>query len=444
MASGRARGAPVIGAAARAAAARVVGAVVEHGQSLDAALAPVLGGISADDAPLCKELSYGTLRYEPRLAWFADRLLRQPLPGIARDVHALLLVGLYQLDLLGTPPHVAVSTTVEACRRLRQDWACALVNGTLRNFERNQTSLRTEAEASPVARFAHPQWMIEAARKDFPGNWQALLAANNARPPMTLRVNLQSTSRELYLRRLAAAGIPAAATVHSRCGVTLAAPLAVSSLPGFEDGQVSVQDEAAQLAAPLLDPLPGQRVLDACAAPGGKTAHLLEAFPRVGELLAVDADERRLVRLRSTLARLSLGARVRTGSALEPQSWWDGRVFERILLDAPCSATGVIRRHPDIKALRRPSDIQTLADMQRRALEALWPLLARGGKLLYSTCSVFPEENHLTVQEFLTATPDATEAGIAADWGRAAPAGRQVLPGEDNMDGFFYALLVKH
>lgn len=433
-----------MGAAARAAAARVVRAVIEHGQSLESALTPELGGIPADDAPLCKELSYGTLRYEPRLAWFADRLLRQPLPASARDVHALLLVGLYQLDLLGTPPHMAVSTTVEACRHLRQNWACALVNGMLRNFERNQPALRAEAEASPVARFAHPPWMITAARKDYPDDWQALLEANNARAPMTLRVNLRATSREPYLQRLAAAGIPAAATVHSRSGVTLAAPLAVSNLPGFDAGQVSVQDEAAQLAAPLLDPLPGQRVLDACAAPGGKTAHLLEAFPQVAELLAVDADESRLVRLRSTLARLGLNARVRKGSALEPQSWWDGRDFERILLDAPCSATGVIRRHPDIKALRRPSDIQALASMQRRMLEALWPLLARGGKLLYSTCSVFPEENHLTVQEFLAATPDATGAGITADWGRAAPVGRQILPGEDNMDGFFYALLVKH
>lgn len=433
-----------MGAAARAAAARVVRAVIDRGRSLEAALTPELGAIAAEDAPLCRELSFGTLRFEPRLAWLAERLLRQPLPASARDVHALLLVGLYQLDQLGTPPHVAVSTTVEACRHLRQNWACALVNGTLRNFERYQPSLRAEAEASPVARFAHPPWMIQAARRDYPHEWQALLEANNARAPMTLRVNLRATSRELYLRRLAAAGISAAATVHSRCGVTLAAPLAVSILPGFDDGQVSVQDEAAQLAAPLLAPLPGQRVLDACAAPGGKAAHLLEASPQVGELLAVDADDRRLERLRSTLARLSLNARVQTGSALQPQSWWDGRSFERILLDAPCSATGVIRRHPDIKALRRPSDIQALASMQGRMLGALWPLLARGGKLLYSTCSVFPEENHLTVQEFLAATPDATEAGFTAAWGRASPVGRQVLPGEGNMDGFFYALLVKH
>jgi 16S rRNA (cytosine967-C5)-methyltransferase len=261
---------------------------------------------------------------------------------------------------------------------------------------------------------------------------------------MTLRVNLRAISRELYLQRLAAAGISAAATARSRCGVSLASPLAVSRLPGFDEGLVSVQDEAAQLAAPLLDPLPGQRVLDACAAPGGKTAHLLEAYPRIGELLAVDADDCRVARLRSTLARLNLIARVQSGSALDPRSWWDRRGFERILLDAPCSATGVIRRHPDIKALRRPSDIGALASTQQRMLEALWPLLARGGKLLYSTCSVFPEENHQTVQEFLAATPDAAEAGITADWGHAGPVGRQILPGEDNMDGFFYALLVKH
>ncbi len=432
-----------MGAAARAAAARAVRAVIDHGQSLDAALAPEIGAIATDDAPLCKELSYGTLRYEPRLGWFAGRLLRQPLPASARDVHALLLVGLYQLDVLGTPPHVAVSTTVEACRVLRQSWACALLNATLRNFQRNQSSLRAEAKTSLVARFAHPPWMIEAARKDYPADWRTLLDANNARAPMTLRVNLRAISRERYLQRLAAAGVSAAATARSRCGVSLAAPLAVSSLPGFDEGLVSVQDEAAQLAAPLLDPLPGQRVLDACAAPGGKTAHLLEAYPQIGELVAVDADDSRLARLRSTLARLSLSARVQNGSALEPQSWWDGRAFQRILLDAPCSATGVIRRHPDVKALRRPSDIHALASTQRRMLEALWPLLARGGKLLYSTCSVFPEENQLTVREFLTATPDATEAVITADWGHAAPVGRQILPGEDNMDGFFYALLVK-
>jgi 16S rRNA (cytosine967-C5)-methyltransferase len=432
-----------MGAAVRAVAARVVRAVIDNGESLDTALQRELGSLPTDDGPLCKELSYGTLRYEPRLAWFAARLLRQQLAANARDVHALLLIGLYQLEILATPAHVAVSTTVEACRQLGQVWACGLVNGTLRNYQRRQIALRAEADDSPAARFAHPLWIVDAARKHYPADWQSLLTANNSRPPMTLRVNLRATSRDLYMQRLATAGIRGVTTVHSPCGVTIASPVGVSNLPGFDQGEVSVQDEAAQFAASLLDPLPGQRVLDACAAPGGKSAHLLEAQPLIAEMVALDSDADRLARLNSTLDRLHLTARVQTGDAMEPQSWWDGRRFDRILLDAPCSATGVIRRHPDIKQLRRPSDIPALAAMQRRMLGALWPLLARGGKLLYSTCSIFPEENSLTVQDFLAATPDAAKETIAADWGHVAPVGRQILPGEENMDGFYYALLVK-
>jgi len=312
----------------------------------------------------------------------------------------------------------------------------------LRRYQREQAVLDAAAEAEPVARHAHPHWLLTRLQQDWPDDWQAVCAANNARAPMTLRVNTLRGSPADYQQRLTEAGLAATSQPHAPAALVLTEPTDVAALPGFAAGDVSVQDAAAQLAAPLLDVQAGQRVLDACAAPGGKTAHLLENNPSA-ELVALDNDAARLDRVAETLARLQLAARLLHADAGQVVDWWDGKPFDRILLDAPCSASGVIRRHPDIKALRRAVDIDALAAQQARLLDALWPCLAPGGKLLYVTCSVLAAENGRQVKTFLARTPDAAALPLAADWGRPAGHGRQILPGEADMDGFFYALLVK-
>jgi 16S rRNA (cytosine967-C5)-methyltransferase len=432
------------GAPLRAAAARALSAVLDHGMSLEAGLRSELQSLQAGpQRAYLQELVYGTLRYHSRLEWYTTRLLERPLPKSAREVHALILVGLYQVDVFDTPAHVAVSNTVEACRPLGTPWACALVNGVLRNFLRQRLELRAAANAVPDACHAHPLWLIDAVRDAWPERWQDILAANNARPPMTLRVNRRQGTRAEYQRALSAVGLDSKLTDYASDALRLRTPVNVDELPGFDTGAVSIQDEAAQLAAGLLDLQAGQRVLDACAAPGGKGAHMLEMQPSLAALVAVESDAVRAERLRSTLSRLQLSAEVVVDDALQTASWWDRQPFDRILLDAPCSATGVIRRHPDIKYRRRPQDIPHLAAKQRQLLESLWPLLKTGGKLLYATCSILPEENCAPVRNFLGAHPDATAAVLAAPWGSPLEMGRQILPGEADMDGFFYALLVK-
>lgn len=383
------------------------------------------------------------LRYYPRLAYLAAQLLNKPLKRKDLDVQQLILIGLYQLIYLKVPAHAAVAETVAATRLLGKDWAAGLVNALLRSFQRSAEQLLAQADADPVARYAHPAWWLSQLQTDWPTHWQAILDANNQRPPMTLRVNAQRSSRDEYAARLRAAGVVAHPVPHAPQALTLEKPVDVAQLPGFNDGAVSVQDAAAQLAAPLLELAPGQRVLDACAAPGGKTAHLLESEPWL-HVQALDSDAQRLARVRDTLTRLHLAADLRHGDAASPSDWWDGQAFDRILLDAPCSGSGVIRRHPDIKLLRTAQDIVTLAQQQRRLLDALWPLMARGGILLYATCSVLMAENQHNLARFLAAHSDARELPIGADWGHAQTPGRQRLPGENAMDGFYYARLMKH
>jgi 16S rRNA (cytosine967-C5)-methyltransferase len=292
-------------------------------------------------------------------------------------------------------------------------------------------------------RHAHPSWLIEATRDAWPDRWRRVLEANNERAPMALRVNARRLGRDEYLARLAERGLRAEALEGLSHGVVLATPCDVMELPGFEEGLVSVQDAAAQLAAPLLAPVPGARVLDACAAPGGKSAHLLELEPRCAELVALDVEAERVERMRENLARLGLAASTRVADASEPQRWWDGQPFERILLDAPCSATGVIRRHPDVKVLRRPSDVETMRATQARLLAALWPLLADQGALLYATCSYLPRENDEVIAEFVASRPEVAVHPIRLAEGRSTSHGWQILPGEGGMDGFYYALLGK-
>ncbi|WP_309544734.1 16S rRNA (cytosine(967)-C(5))-methyltransferase RsmB [Alkalilimnicola ehrlichii] len=319
-----------------------------------------------------------------------------------------------------------------------------LINALLRRFLREQEALRAAVAADPAIAYSHPRWLLQRLQKAWPEQWEEIVTANNAHPPMTLRVNARRGSRDAYLARLQEAGIEAVAHPLARDTVQLSAPVPVDRLPGFADGDVSVQDAAAQLAADLLAAPAGARVLDACAAPGGKACHVLERQPDLAELWAVDVDAARSERINENLTRLGLAANVVVADAAEPEAWWDGQGFERILIDAPCSGSGVIRRHPDIKWLRRDSDIAALAAIQKKLLLQLWPLLVPGGKLVYVTCSVFPEENDRQIREFVAATADARVEPLAcSDWGAVQSCGVQLLPGRHNVDGFYYACLSK-
>ncbi|MFP4263467.1 MAG: 16S rRNA (cytosine(967)-C(5))-methyltransferase RsmB [Halomonas sp.] len=431
------------GLAVRAAAAR--------------ALVPVITGkgsltglddhqVVTRDRALFKALCFGVCRTLPRLEALAGKLLVKPFKARDADVQALLLLGIHQLLYLRVPAHAAVGETAGAARLLGKEWATRVLNGCLRRLQRESSALQAEVDRDPAVALLHPPWLLKALRQAWPDDWRAVAEANNVPGPMTLRVNRRHGDREAYLDRLVAAGLEARLCAHAPDGITLEAPCDVFDLPGFAEGHVSVQDEAAQLATvllgPALAPRPGARVLDACCAPGGKTAHLLEVFDV--DMQAVDSDAERLARVEGALERLGLEARLAHGDATA-RDWWDGTPFEAILLDAPCSGSGVIRRHPDIKRLRRPSDIKALAALQARLLDNLWPLLRPGGTLLYATCSVLPEENHEQIAAFLSRTPDA-EATTPRDvaWGRPAGAGRQLLPENDSHDGFFYARLRKH
>lgn len=426
----------------RAAAARVVAAVA-GGESLDAALPRAAAPVIARDRALLAELCYGTLRWFPRLAAILDRLLARPLKARDADLRALLATALYQLEYTRIPPHAVVHETVAACRTLAKPWATGLVNGLLRNAQRRRSELDAALAADPAYRTGHPPWLVRLLAADWPREAEAVMAANNARAPMTLRVNLRRTDRAAYLELLAAAGIEARPATHSAAGILLGSPRAVTELPGFAAGLVSVQDEAAQLCAPLLAPAPGQRILDACCAPGGKTGHLLELAPDAAQLVAIDSSAERLALVADNLGRLGLRARLLAADAGAPETWWDGTPFDRILLDAPCSATGVLRRHPDIKLLRRAGDIAKLAAAQRRLLLALWELLAPGGLLLYATCSVLRAENDAVVATLTAARADARPLPLPHTPGATTAAGRQWLPGKDDNDGFYYALLEK-
>jgi 16S rRNA (cytosine967-C5)-methyltransferase len=428
----------------RALAARVIVRVIEQGRALDDALAELLPGQGeARDRALVSAIAYGVLRWHPRLHAIAAELMPRPLKARDRDIAALVLVGLVQLLYMRVPAHAAIAETVEAARVLHKPWAAGLVNGVLRRFQRDREALLEAVDQQEVARFAHPRWLLDRLKQDWPADWPQICDANNTHPPMVLRVNRRRGSVPDYLQQLAAAGLTAAPAHHAPAALVLVDPVAAEALPGFADGAASVQDAAAQLAVPLLDLAADQRVLDACAAPGGKTGHLLEWQDGLASAWALDLDPARLARVAENLARLGLSAHLVPGDAQRPAAWWDGTPFDRILLDAPCSATGVIRRHPDIKTLRRPADIERLVQHQASLLAALWPLLAPGGRLLYVTCSVLRSENEERIAGFLAAHADAFEIALAVPWGRPCRHGRQILPGDDGMDGFYYAALSK-
>jgi 16S rRNA (cytosine967-C5)-methyltransferase len=412
---------------------------VLQGRSLDSELAAVWRGsasLTGQERAALQDIAFGTLRFLGRL----DALLRELLDRPLRDekLRALLQVALYQLEYTRAAEHAIVDHAVRACDRLGLRPARALTNAVLRNFLRRRADLVAAARRSEEGRFSYPQWWIDKLREQYPETYRAILEAGNRHPPLTLRVNQRRITAEAYLARLEANGM--AAQRIGDAAVVLDRPRPVEQIPGFADGLVSVQDASAQRAAPWLDLAPGQRVLDACAAPGGKTAHILEIADV--ELIALDNDAARLERVRANLARLGLAAHIACGDACVPDGWWDGRPFDRILADVPCSASGVVRRHPDIKWLRHAADIAQFAQAQRRMLDALWQLLAGGGKLLYATCSVFREENHLQVEQFLERHCNARRLKLSAADGRQQQGAGQILPDERH-DGFFYALLQK-
>ena len=419
---------------ARAAAARCVDHVLRGGRSLRE--------VAPADSALARELSYGALRHGPRLCAMLDALLRKPLPGADGDIAALILVGMYQLSHMRVPAHAAVNETVNACQTLDKAYAMPLVNGVLRSYQRREAAL--EARLPAAARDAHPAWLHDAVHAHWPEQADAIVQANNDRPPMTLRVNRRRASRAGYLARLRAAGIDASACATAPHGLTLRSPVGVRALPGFDEGAASVQDASAQLAAPALRLAPGLRLLDACAAPGGKLSHCLEREPGLARATALDRSAERLATLRAGLARLRLADHALETScapAEDTARWWDGVPYERVLLDAPCSGTGIIRRQPDVKTLRRASDVAALARIQRDLLEALWPCLAPGGLLLYSVCSMLPDEGERVVAGFVGHRADARCIALRAHWGVALRCGRQRLPARGGGDGFYYALL---
>lgn len=426
---------------ARAAAAKVVHAVAA-GARLDASLHAAANALGKDRA-LVHELSYGGLRYWWQLHAAVRACLAKPIKAADRVLESLLVVGLYQLLHTRIPDHAALDATVSACATLERPWARGLVNGVLRRVTRMSAAERSALwAASDEGEWNHPAWLLAHVRRDWPHAWRAICAANDARAPMTLRVNARQTTRNEYLARLAAIEIAAAAHPTCESAIDLAAPVAVERLPDFAAGAVSVQDAAAQYAAFLLAPPARARVLDACAAPGGKCAHLLEREPTLA-LTAVESDSARAVKLQATLARIGGLAEIKIADAGTPAQWWDGQPFTHILLDAPCTGTGVIRRHPDIKLHRRERDVDASVTEQARLLAALWPLLARGGKLLYATCSILKAENTQQMAAFMAAHADAAALPCTLPAAEADGLGFQILPGHAGMDGFYYALLHK-
>ena len=421
----------------RAAAANVLFQVVDKGQSLSNALPAAQQQVKPRDQALLQEICYGSLRYLPRLESIANELMDKPLKGKQRVFHHLILVGIYQLSFMRIPAHAAVGETVEGTKTLKGPRLRGLINAVLRNYQRSQEELDAHAMSHNAGKYGHPSWLLKLLQDAYPQQWQDIIEANNSKAPMWLRVNHQHHSRDEYQQLLKNENIDSSIHSEASDALKLAAPCDVTKLPGFEKGWVSVQDAAAQLSINYLTPQDGELILDCCAAPGGKTAHILERT-QDAQVVAIDCDNSRLKRVHDNLQRLQLKAQVICGDARKPKDWWQGEQFDRILLDAPCSATGVIRRHPDIKWLRRGDDIAALAELQSEILDAMWQQLKPGGTLVYATCSVTPQENSEQVKAFLERTANAQLEGSPAD-----NPGRQVLPGEEDMDGFYYAILTK-
>ncbi len=438
--------APGSSADVRARAARIVAAVAYEGLSLDTLIAAE-SFQSAQERGLIRALCYDSIRWYLRLDAILTQLLSRPDQKLSPQLRALAIVGLCQLLYTDIPAHAAVAETVNATREIGEPRAAGFLNAILRRMQRERQSLCAAVDRDEAIRTAHPRWLARSLADDWPDQSARILDANNAHPPFWLRVNRRHHTAAAYRERLTSAGIAVKAAGFAPESLLLERAIDVPDLPGFSDGWVSVQDGAAQLAAHLLAACPGERVLDACAAPGGKTCHILELQPELGELVAVDISAQRLLRVQENLARLGLQATLVAGDAADPAPWWDGRPFDRILLDVPCSATGVIRRHPDIKLLRRSDDMVTLARRQGRLLASAWSMLAPGGRLVYASCSALRVENSAVVEEFQRGQTGMQEVthDVARQIGLPAATGTgyAIAAGMGDMDGFYYACLEK-
>ena len=429
---------------ARSAAALILKKLLVNGQSLNQTLPLYTETLAAEDQGLCKAICFGVCRFYRSLSTDINALLEKPLRNKDMDIYALLLIGAYQLDKMRTPEYAAIDGCVAASKNLKKEWAKGLINAVLRQY---QQQTQQPSTLDDKAYTEHPDWLVGKIRKMWPQHSDAIFTQNNLQPPLCLRINQQQISRENYKVLLAEQGIN---SVDGKlCSSALYLPersVNITQLPHFDDGFFSVQDEAPQHAAFLLDAQQGDNVLDACAAPGGKTCHILELNPNVESVTAVDMDATRLERIKDNLSRLQLNAQCITADILDLDNWYDGNAFDKILADVPCSATGVIRRHPDIKWLRKPDDIAQLAALQLQILQTLWQCLKPGGKLLYATCSVLTQENNKVISAFLTQQRDAEICAIHRDFGASAiqcEFGVQFMPHEHGHDGFYYALLEK-
>ncbi len=423
----------------RAAAAEAIAGVFS-GRSLDDEMQRVAASLPVRERATLRVMCLGTIRDHARLSAIVARLVPRP-PAPHSPSHALLVLGLFQLIHMRSAEYADVNETVNAAAMLGKRTSKGLTNAVLRHFQRQRQDILDSLPDTPEVRHSYPAWLVAEIGKDWGDRAESVLAAGNQRAPLTLRVNTSRSSPEAYLEALSRHGMAARPVPGVPTALTLETSAPVTKLPGYGEGLFAVQDASAQLAARILEPEAGQRVLDACAAPGGKTCHLLEQAPGI-ELQALEKDSQRLARLRENLSRLRLQAEIICGDGGDPDSWWDGRAYDRILLDAPCSGTGVIRRHPDIKWLRRPSDIPQAAAQQRALLDALWPLLLPGGRLLYATCSILGAEGDGVVGPFLATQADAHAVPLDLDVGEATPFGRRIAPGGAH-DGFYYALLEK-
>lgn len=394
-----------------------------------------------DTTSLTKEICFGVCRNYYTLEYIAEKFVQKKPKDLS--LWLVILIGIYQLRFLSTPDYAAVKETVDI---LEKSWEKNFVNAVLRSYLRAQENLTSIKETNNLqVTYNHPLWLIKKLQKSWPKNWQNILLANNQHPPLSIRVNTNKITMDAYLKLLKDANIPAETNIHTPAGLIITNPIKVTELPGFTDGLVSVQDLAAQLAAKFLDLKSGLRVLDACAAPGGKTCHILESEPNLDECVAIDISEKRAAKIHENLKRLNLKATIKVCDCLEIEKWWDGKYFDRILLDAPCSAIGVIRRNPDIKLIRTAEEVSMIVKLQSQLLTKLWTILKPGGKLVYTTCSVLPEENAFQISNFLQSQPNCKclEMNSYTPLSNQSQNGLQILSGENNMDGFFYSVLVK-
>ncbi|MCZ2721860.1 16S rRNA (cytosine(967)-C(5))-methyltransferase RsmB [Marinomonas sp. 15G1-11] len=428
---------------ARAVAITVISGVLQNKGSLSTQLSKHVSRVNSEHQAKLKEICFGVCRWFPKLNSIALSMLQQPFEEEDYDLYAALLIGLYQLEYMDTPDHAAVNEAVEATKELNKDWAGKLINAVLRRYLRERNEIVSAIQSMPSVEYVHPKWFIKRLKKHWPDQLDSIVEANNGHPPMCLRVNERHVSRETAIEILQKEGIDTDMGVYATSSLYLKKPVRVNQLPHFELGYFSVQDESAQLAAFILSPKAGEKVLDACAAPGGKTGHLLEKADI--DVTAIELEEWRLDKIHENLDRLQLSANVICADASDLNTWWDGTVFDKILLDAPCSATGVIRRNPDIKINRKPKEVEELTQIQKNILQEVWKTLTPGGQLLYATCSILEEENTLQIAHFLDHHNDVIERDIELPEGCGIKTkhGVQLLPQLEGHDGFYYCLLEK-